>query len=157
MRDVSVNSAIQELAPGRALLSSLCAPGIFQVAISMLSAPTFSPGAVQCPLGFIAAKPLTFKTRGSLPHWLQELTKFHTSHFPNHWLCGGVPVRPPVCLALSLTLLSDHGFLPCPTVRIHFSPQPCLFTSCLLQWGFFSLCFCSLFCQSSGRFLGYLG
>lgn len=67
-------------------------------------------GAGQCPPGFIAAKPLTFKTPGFMSHWLQELMKFHTSHLPNHWLCGSCAfLCVPLCVLLSLTLLSYHG------------------------------------------------
>ena len=56
--------------------------------------------------------PLTFKTPGFKPHWLQELTKFSTSCFPNQCLWGSISLCIHLCASLSLALLCDHSPFP---------------------------------------------
>ena len=74
--------------------------------------------------GFPQAKPTEFKNPGFKLHWLQELMKFGSSHFPSRFIWdSSFPVSPPLCTSLSLALLydcSDH---------IHFCPKSCLSTS----------------------------
>ena len=90
---------------------------------------------------------LTFKTLGFKPHWLQELTKFSPSHFPNQWLWRNIFCVFP-CEFLSLSPLYNHSYLLSTAARIRFSPKPCLHTSYLLWCGLFSTYSCGV-CSAS--------
>lgn len=65
--------------------------------------PVSSPAVGQCLPGSSPAQPspLTLKTPGFNPGWLQELKKFSPCHFPRQWLWGNVLVHFPVCSPLS--------------------------------------------------------
>ena len=94
---------------------------------SMLSAPqVFCLPSLQkqhsAPSGSIPDKPLTFKTPGFKPCWLQEPMKFSYSHYLSQWLWGDVfLVHPPVCSNLSCPSL--RPWLPLPhQYLLSFSP-----------------------------------
>ena len=94
---------------------------------------------------------LTFKILGVKPHWLQELTKFRSSHFLNQWLWGKVLVHSPVFF--SLAFLWDHGSFSSTSPVICFFPKPWVHTSYILQCSLFSALVVEFVLSLSGQFL----
>lgn len=84
------------------------------------------------------------------------IAKIHPLSFSMKKLLGNILlVCFPVC-SLSLSLLWEVSSLHTAAPMLHFSPKSCLQASYLLWCGLFSSFSCSLFCQCSGQFLGYL-
>ena len=130
------------------IMSPLCAPGILQIAISMLSTPKLFAcllsRSTTVPSRLYpnqACGPLKLHTL-SLTCWLQELMKFSPSHFPSQWLGETLSLYILLCASVFPTLLCDHSSLPYTAAVIYFFPKPHLCTSYLLLCGLFSLFSC---------------
>lgn len=102
---------------------------------------------------------LTFDTPEFKPYWLQELKKFSPFHFPSQLLWGFIfLVWVLLCTSLFFWLslwlqlpsyFGSHDQFLSQTTSLHFLPS--------LTWSLLYPLLWSLFCQSLGRFLGYLG
>lgn len=142
------------------IISLLCAPSIFQIAISMLSAP----GLFACILSRNGTAPFMFYLSQACwrlqPLALSSASRRMNEIWPFSFFNGFVEIFflcVSLCVPFSLILLHDHDSPPSaahitllsPKLCLHFLPSSVCTLLSLWLWG--------LVCQSLGQFPGYLG